>query len=142
MTHSPRGEHRSPAPRFTSPLDLPFVADLKVSPRRRERSWWATPPATDYGLACDAGRGFGADFVEYLKQDPRAVGFGIMAMIARQMYRGEHDPSPESGYAVGFWFFIETMLAHAARQLDPHAVNEHINRMYAQINERKPKEGA
>lgn len=142
MTHITQGDHRSPAPSFTSPLDLPFVADLKVSPRRRERSWWATPPATDYGQACDAGREFGAEFVRYLAQDPRSAHSGLIGRIAQQMYGGVREPIPESGYAVGFWHFVGVMLVQAARHIDPQDINDCISRLYARDDQSNNNKGA
>ena len=132
MSAKPLIERRSFPPRPAPLTDLPFVADIKVAPRKTRRSFWSVPPTDDYFRACAAGQQFAADYVQYLKENPFRAGSGQTDLIARDMPRHECGDAM-SGYAVGFWSFIEQMLYQAAHQTDHYAMAEAGAQRYVAI---------
>lgn len=112
--------------------DLPFVADVKVAPRKTRRNCWHVPPIDDYGQANDAGRQYACDFVQYLKQNPGAAGSNIISHLIDDM--DQHlSGIDKCGYAVGFWSFIEQLLYVAAITTDHHAIAQQDADRYAAI---------
>ena len=89
----------NPTPRaFTC---LPFVADIKIAPRKKERSFWAVPEVSCYATANVVGAQYAADWIQYLKQNPQWVGAATTGHIARDMCRT--SPTASRGIEVGFW---------------------------------------
>ena len=92
---------------------LPFVQDVKVGPRRTERSFWCVPEMDSYGEANAIGAQYAADWLQYLQENPDMVGSGITARFAQEMYQGGGDAAGSKGIAVGFWVLIEAALTRA-----------------------------
>lgn len=115
-------ERRSFPPRPASFTDLPFVADIKVGPRKTARYFWHVPDSGDYGQANNIGRQFAADYAQYLKDNPFWVGAGFLGRIVADM--AKHQDSSANGYGVGFCSFIEQLLFLAATQWDVYALAE------------------
>lgn len=134
-------ERRSFPPRPALITDLPFVADVKIAPRKTRRSFWHVPPTDDYGHACDMGRQYAADFTQYLKQNPSWVGSGQMGRIVQDMHAHECGTATH-GYAVGFWAFVEQLLYLATTQHDHYAIAERDAQRYAEIKATRETEGA
>lgn len=91
---------------------LPFVADVEVLSRRKERKFWHVPEVDCYATANIVGAQYAADWIQYLKDNPGAVGAGLMGWFAKEMYQGQRDDASH-GIAVGFWVLIEQALAQA-----------------------------
>ena len=114
---------RNRFPRPPSELtNLPFIKDVKVSPRRTQRKFWHVPKVDCYGTANVIGAQYAADWIQYIKDNPDMVGSGFMGCFAEEMYQaaGGEDKSP--GIAVGFWVLIEQALIHSS--LDHYATAE------------------
>jgi hypothetical protein len=118
-------ERRSYAPTETpcSILALPFVADVKTGPRKKERDFWHVPETDDYCHANDVGRQYACDYVQYLKDNPFWVGSGTTGHLVHAMQKHEAGTTM-NGYAVGFWAFIEKMIYFAATGTDHYSVAE------------------
>ena len=132
-------ERRSFPQQPASPADLPFVADIKIGPRKMERCFWNVQPTDDYGHANDVGRQFAADYAQYLKDNPRRVGDNYLGHIIDDMAKHRH--SPANGYAVGFWSFLERLIYLAVTQNDPYEVAECVAQRYAAIKASRAQEG-
>lgn len=101
---------------------LPFIKDVKVSPRRKQRKFWHVPPIDCYGTANVIGAQYAADWIQYLKQNPETAGSALMGLFVKEM-RNEADGEDKShGVAVGFWALIEKALLHSC--LDHYATAE------------------
>lgn len=138
MTQQALIERRSFPPRPASLTDLPFVADVKVGPRKTARCFWHVPPTDDYGHANDVGRQFAADYAQYLKENPFWVGSGNLGWIVADM--AKHHDTPAKGYAVGFWAFVEQLLYLATTQHDHYAIAERDAQRYAAIKAAREQE--
>ena len=97
---------------------LPFVADVRVTPRKKRRSFWAVPQIDCYATANVVGAQYAADWIQFLKQNPEWVGGGITGQIAREM----HGSISASGISVGFWSLIEAALAAGSTRVDAYAI--------------------
>lgn len=88
---------------------LPFIADVKVAPRKKHRNFWHVPVTDDYGVACNVGRQYACDFVQFLKDNPSKVGSNLIGHLVRDMsaFPGGTDMH---GYEVGFWSTLERLL--------------------------------
>lgn len=128
--NAPLIERNSYPPRPASITDLPFVADVKIGPRKSERSFWHVPPTDDYGHANQVGRQYACDFVQYLKQNPDGVGSGKLGWIVSDMAKCVDD-SELKGYAVGFWAFMEHLIYIAATKYDHYGIAEEQAKRYA-----------
>lgn len=118
----------SPAP-WT---DLPFIAEVKTAPRKKEFRYWDVPATDSYGHANDVGRQYAADLAQYLKQNPIYVGSGMLSCIIGDMAKIDNDSdSAMKGYAVGFWAFVEQLLHAAATRTDHYALAETIAQRHA-----------
>ena len=132
-------ERRSFPPRPASLTDLPFVADVKVGPRKTARCFWNVPPTADYGHANDVGRQYACDYAQYLKENPFWVGSGQMGRIVQDMHAHECGTATH-GYAVGFWAFVEQLLYLATTQHDHYAIAERDAQRYAAIKAAREQE--
>ena len=131
MTQQALIERRSFPPRPASSTNLPFVADVKVGPRKMARCFWHVPPTKDYQHAFEVGRQFAADLSQYLKENPNSIGY-LISTIARDMHKNKSTTAME-GYAIGFWNFIEKLLYLATTQNDHYAIAERDAQCYAAI---------
>ena len=131
-------ERRSFPPRSASLTDLPFVADVKIGPRKKACCFWHVPPTDDYGHANDVGRQFAADYAQYLKDNPRWVGANNLGWIAADM--AKHQDTPANGYAVGFWSFVERLIYLAVSQHDHYEIAERVAQRYAAIKAAREQE--
>lgn len=125
-------DRRSFPPRPASPTDLPFVADVKVGPRKTVRCFWNVLPTDDYGHANNVGRQYACDYAQYLKENPFWVGSGQMGRIVQDMHQHEVGTTTH-GYAVGFWAFVEQLLYLTVTQNDHYAIAERDAQRYAAI---------
>jgi len=104
-----RRDYRPGPASFT---ELPFVADVKVAPRKKRRSFWNVPKTDDYGHANDVGRQYAADFLQYIKDNPFWVGSNIIGTFVADM--AAHPRGTDMhGYEVGFWAALEVILYRA-----------------------------
>lgn len=129
-TRSPLIKRNSYPQRSAPWTDLPFVADVKISPRKKGCCFWHVPPTEDRGHASEVGRQHAADFAQYLKQNPSLVGTAMLGLIVRDMEKIE----PGTGrrwYATGFWSFMEQLIHAAATQTDHYAMAEADAQRYA-----------
>ena len=102
-------------------LALPFVVDTKQVGGRRRVDYWSVPPAPSYGDACDVGRQFAAEFVQWLLDNPRWAGTNSIGTFVQHMKA--HPPGDaRRGYQVGFWCALEKLLLVAATKVDHWAV--------------------
>ena len=107
-------------PQPCSFTQLPFVADVKVGPRKKRRSFWVVPQVHCYAAANATGEQFAADFIQLLKQNPEWAGAGTLGRIARDMYCNGDETS--NGVPVGFWSLIERVLIMGAQRIDVYGV--------------------
>lgn len=120
-------------PGLTSFTALPFVADVKVAPRKKRRSFWNVPQTDDYGSACDAGRQYACDLIQYLKDNPLWVGSNTIGNLVQDM--AAHPPGTAvHGYQVGFWSTLEVLLHRAASREDHWHVVQAVQDRYDAIN--------
>ena len=94
---------------------LPFVVDVPhpQNSRRTMRRFWSAPVTADYGEACEIGRQWAAEYINYA----RGNGGGSLVRIMRDMGewdRGLPDGSEATGFAVGFLSTIERLAEHGA----------------------------
>jgi hypothetical protein len=113
---------------------LPFVCDVKVAPRRKQRSYWHVPDL-DYASGNVVGAQYGADFVQYLQDNPDSVGMGYMSAIAEHMYSTARTVDQHQGVAVGFWSIIEKALLRS--RLDHYATAQMTADFVASLLTRK-----
>jgi hypothetical protein len=139
MNTKPLIERRSFPPSPASLTDLPFVADVKIGPRKTKRSFWHVLPTEDYGHANDVGRQYACDFVQLLKQNPFWVGSGKLGWLIKDMHK--HADTTENGYAVGFCSFLEQLLYIAATHTDHYALAEKDAQHYAAIKADRETKG-
>ena len=99
---------------------LPFVADVRETPRKKSRSFWAVPQIDCYGTANVVGAQYAADWIQFLKQNPEWVGGGTTGQIAREM----HGATSADGVSVGFWSLIEAALVAGSARVDAYAIAE------------------
>ena len=96
-------------PKLDSILTLPFVADIKVGPRKKTRCFWNVPKTASYGVACATGAQYARDFVQYLKDDTFWIGSNLIGHFVRDM--AAHPTGTKMhGYEVGFWSMLEVLL--------------------------------
>ena len=105
-------------PRPASFTDLPFVADIKVGPRKKRRSFWAVPQTDDYAAACTSGRQYACELVQFLKQNPMWSGANVIGSLVQDM-AAHPGGTAMHGYEVGFWSTLEVLL-HRAAALENH----------------------
>lgn len=103
-------------------IQLPFVADLKTSPRLKKRCFWVAPEVQSYAAANVIGEQFAADWIQFLKQNPIWIGAGTTGHIAKDMYCPTTTAAP--GVASGFWALIEQILMVGAQHVDVYAIAE------------------
>jgi len=129
MAHLVRREFRSPR---ASVSDLPFVADVKVAPRKSRRNFWHVPTSDDYSVACDLGEQYACEFLQFIKDCPRDRA-GLLGWISSAMVK---DPvgTARNGYAVGFWSAIDLVLCRAAAREDHWAVVQHRHAYYDKLD--------
>lgn len=109
---------------------LPFVQDVKVGPRRRERKFWCVPEVECYAAANVIGAQYAADWLQYLQENPGMVGSGFTGWLAKGMYQGAGEAGAARGIAVGFWALIEVALSHPVG-FDHYAAAEAMAQRYA-----------
>lgn len=131
-------ERRSFPPQPASPVDLPFVADVKIGPRKKACCFWHVQPTDDHGHANDVGRQFAADYAQYLKDNPQCVGANYLGHIIDDMAKYRHTPA--NGYAVGFWSFLERLIYLAVSQNDPYEIADYYAQRYAAIKAAREQE--
>jgi len=91
---------------------LPFISRPKNGPP----SNWDVPRTDDYNEACAFGREYAGHFLQYLKDNPDAVGANLLGHIAK--YIDFADKSETSGCWVGFFSYLERVLHHGASDID------------------------
>lgn len=92
---------------------LPFVKDVKVSPRRKTRKFWQVPEVHCYTTANIIGNQYAADWIQYIKENPGMVGSGFMGWIVKEMYPPANGEDKSHGIAAGFWALIEQALINS-----------------------------
>jgi hypothetical protein len=107
-------------PKTVSIIDLPFVKDEKAKGGKSRRNFWSVPKAESYGQACNAGRIYAREYLQYLQSSPMA-GSGTTGWLVKGMAKCEGN---EHGYAVGFFSALEEFLSYAAENVD---YKTHIN---------------
>jgi hypothetical protein len=118
---------------------LPFVADVKTAPRKKRRSFWNVPQTDDYGTACDMGRQYAGDFLQYIKDNPYLAGSNILGQIVQDM--AAHPRGTDMhGYEVGFWSAIETLLYRAVTRENHWDVLQQVQDNYDAIAEAREAE--
>lgn len=132
-----RTYHPRPAP-FT---DLPFVADVKVAPRKKRRNFWHVPPTDDYGAACTLGRQYACDLVQYLKDNPYWAGSNTIGLLVKDM-AAHPQGSAMRGYEVGFFSAIEVLLYQAAARTDHWTALQAVQDRYDAIAQDREVEAA
>lgn len=88
---------------------LPFVADVSIAPRKKRRNFWHVPQTDDYGAACDLGRQYACDLLQYLKDNPGWFGSGLIGWLVEDMAAYPVGCAMH-GYQVGFWSALELVL--------------------------------
>jgi len=94
---------------------LPFIARPQNAPPTN----WNVPRMHDYDEACALGREYAGRLLQYLKDNPEAVGANLLGHIAR--YIDFADKSETSGCWVGFFSYLERVLHHGASDIDVFA---------------------
>lgn len=122
---------------------LPFVADVKIGPRKTQRSFWAIERTADYGMACDKGREYAAHYLQFVKDGNGGPGLltwiaGHMAEANALRHVGPGDSS--HGYAVGFFSFLDGALRQAMRNTCPFALAQAEIDYYARIEAARQQE--
>ena len=124
-----------------SVTDLPFVADVKVAPRKKRRNFWNVPQTDDYGVACDIGRQYACDLVQYLKDNPFWVGGNTIGTFVKDMAAHKSDTAMH-GYEVGFWSALEVLLYRASNRENHWDVVQVVQDHYNAINAAREIEAA
>ena len=75
---------------------------------------WDVPATDDYSEACRSGHEFAANFAQYLKDNPDEVGGNYLGTIIEKMHLS--DDSCTNGYRVGFFCYLEELIAIAAKR--------------------------
>lgn len=107
--------------------ELPFVQPAE-SPDRP--SHWHVPPTGCYEEATRYGNHLAAHFVAYLRDNPGAIGSGLLRSIVRDMDLDEGSDS--NAAAIGFFEYLEVLLARAVSGVDPFA---HLDDLHARYDE-------
>jgi len=135
MAKPPFPPRRSYAPSSgSSPFfALPFVARPKNGPPTN----WLVPRMHDFDEACALGREYAGHVLQYLKDNPDAVGSNLLGHIAK--YIDFSDRSEASGCWVGFFSYLERVLHHGACTIevfaDIDAAYIHYARSHASVEE-------
>ncbi len=114
LSTSPR---RSYQPATISNTALPFIAGpryYRKKGRTRCGNLWDVPHTDDYDYARMLGSVYAAHFTQYLRDNPHTVGHNLLGRIATDM--DFHDASAKRGYWIGFFSFLEYLLAGQAVQ--------------------------
>ena len=104
------------------PTKLPFIKDVKLSPRRTTRKFWHVPKIDCYATANIVGTQYAADWIQYIKENPDMAGSAFMGWITKEMYPPTDGKDESRGIAVGFWALIEKALVHST--IDHYATAE------------------
>ncbi|GMV60125.1 hypothetical protein FBR04_19560 [Betaproteobacteria bacterium PRO7] len=107
--------------------ELPFVRAAE-SPDRP--SHWRVPPMGCYEEATRYGNHLAAHFVAYLRDNPGAIGSGLLRSIVRDMDLAEGTDS--NAATIGFFEYLEVLLARAVSGVDPF---EHLDELHARYDE-------
>lgn len=124
-------------PGSASLTDLPFVANVKVAPRKKRRNYWNVPQTDDYVGACAVGQQYACDFLQYIKDNASSVGSNIIGLLVKDMeaLRG----TAMKGYEVGFWFTLEMVLYRAVNREDHwrivQGIRDHFDAKAREIEE-------
>lgn len=107
-----------------APIDaLPFIH----RPRRIEkRTNWRVPATNSYSDACSNGRLYAAHLAQYLAENPGTAGSNLLGHIAADI--DFQDESDARGYWVGFFSYLEQLIAGAAADAD---VFDHVEQLQA-----------
>ena len=120
-------------PEPASYTELSFVADIKVAPRKKRRSFWNVPQTDDYGHACTLGMQYACEFVQFLKDNPSVSASNVIGKIVSDIAAHPHGTAMD-GYAVGFWSAIEKILFRGACLEDHWDMIQSIQDRYDGIN--------
>ena len=118
---------------------LSFVADVKVSARKWRRSYWAVPQTDDYGEACNLGRQYACELIQFLKDNPSAAGSNIIGELVDGMAACQHGAAMR-GYGVGFLSVVEVLLHRAATREDHWAIVQGVQDRFDAIDEARKAE--
>lgn len=145
MSNSPRKARPAPAADQVFPVariyhgkpgrpcdmvELPFVHKTKGAPMNS----WTVPAVGCYGVACQIGEAYAAHLAQFLK-DNHAVGgvHGTLAQIVRAI--DFQAPSPQHGYWVGFFYYVEKLIIAAAKDMDLSSDIQQMGLQFARICE-------
>lgn len=124
---------------FKNIADLPFVADIRVGPRRTRRNFWHVPLTDDHGAANAMGRQYACDLLQFFKEDPRPVGANIIGLIVKDM-AAYPSGTAMRGYEVGFWSALELVLFRASGLEDHWSVIQRSQDRYDAIDKAREVE--
>ena len=112
---------------------MPFIARPKNGPPTN----WHVPRMHDFDEACALGREYAGHVLQYLKDNPGAVGSNLLGHIAK--YIDFADRSETSGCWVGFFSYLERVLHHGASTIEIFADIDdghvHYARSHASLEE-------
>lgn len=101
----------------TIPLDVLSFVDM---PRRRKTEgpprFWVVTPTDDYVDATQKGHEYAIELAQYFKLNRQWVGANTLINIVGGMDLEDHTPT--KGYMVGFFAYLEGLIARAAVGLD------------------------
>lgn len=131
-------------PRPASLTVLPFVADVKIAPRRKRRNSWNVPQTDDSAVACATGRQYACDLLQFLKDNPFWVGSNVFGLLVEDM-AAHPSGTAMHGYEVGFWSALEVFLYRAMAR-DNHwdviqAVQDREDAFFAMTSRADPAAG-
>lgn len=86
--------------------DLPFVLRHEWDGQSRGSNWHLPPGDVDHEEACTIGREWAELYLEYLRQNPNAVGITLSYIVGSM----SAETAGRRGYAIGFLNRIERKL--------------------------------
>jgi hypothetical protein len=113
LNHVARRDYK-PHRSYITSLALPFVSCPDNTVRNINR--WNVAKAESYDAAKRMGLEYGAHFAQYLKDNPGAEGLCNLGLIAAAI--DFSDESESQGYWVGFFSYLEKLVAAAAIRVD------------------------
>ena len=97
---------------------LPFIASARYASRHgrglKSCLWLVNRHITDPDKATLIGREYAAHFAQFLKDNPTQAGSNLLGRIAAEIRY--NDPTAASGYWIGFFSYLERLIAERAAQ--------------------------
>lgn len=114
------------------PAALPLTA-LAFVTSAKGGNYWNVPQTSDYGAACNRGRQYACELMQYLKDNPQWVASNILGSLVSDMAAHKQGTGMD-GYAVGFWSALERLLYRAATRENHWDVMQEVQDRYDAIN--------